>query len=225
MPSEESKARKKLPLIKLSILAAAVVVGALLVLRGVNYRALMEQGMAVIRAAGPWAFFAGIVVLPAIGAPLTAFTVTSGEAFAPQMTLTGVIVAVMASIAVNLALTYWLARFALRPLLSRLAERYGYKVPRVTPATALSVALVVRLTPGPPFFMQSYILGLAEVPFRLYMIVSWLSILPWAVGGVVLGKGIFDGHFKQVAVGVGVLIVASALVHWIRKRYAAARLD
>ena len=44
--------------------------------------------------------------------------------------------------------------------------------------------------------MQSYILGLAEVPFRLYMVVSWLCKLPMAIGAVVLGKGVFNGNFK-----------------------------
>jgi uncharacterized membrane protein YdjX (TVP38/TMEM64 family) len=220
MSSDEPPVRRKLPLIKLSILALALIAGALVAMRGVNYRALAEQGMAVIRGAGPWAFFAGIVVLPAVGAPLTAFTVTAGEAFAPQMTMAGVVAAVLVSIAADQALTYWLARYALRPVLSRLAERYGYKVPRVTGANALSVALLVRLTPGPPFFMQSYILGLAEVPFRLYMVVSWLAIVPWAVGGVVLGKGVFDGHYKMAGAGAAVIAAAAALVHWLRKRYA-----
>ena len=221
MSHEEPLKKRKLPLVKISIVAAVLAVGVVLVLRGVNYRALVEQGMAAIRSAGPLAFFAGIVVLPTIGAPLTAFTVTAGEAFAPQMTLGGVIAAVVIAIAGNLALNYWLARYALRPLFARLAHHYGYRIPRVTRANALSVTLVFRLTPGIPFFMQSYILGLAEVPFRLYMITSWVCALPLAVGAVILGKGMFDGHFKMAGAGLAVIAVAVALVHWIRKRYAA----
>jgi uncharacterized membrane protein YdjX (TVP38/TMEM64 family) len=221
MPSEEPLKKRKLPVFKLSILALAVLVGAILVMRGVNLRQLAEQGMAAIRDAGPWAFFGAIVVLPTIGAPLLAFTITAGEAFAPRMTLVGVILAMLAAIAGNLALNYWLARFALRPLLSRLAHHYGYRVPRVTKANALSITLVLRLTPGIPFFMQSYILGLAEVPFRLYMVASWLCTVPMVVGAVILGKGMFDGHFKTATAGLAVIVVAVVLVHWLRKRYAA----
>jgi uncharacterized membrane protein YdjX (TVP38/TMEM64 family) len=220
MSSEAPPVRRKLPLIKLAILAVAILAGALLVLRGVNYHTLADQGMALVRDSGPWAFFAAIAVLPAFGAPLSAFTLVAGEAFGRQMTLPGVIAAALAAIAANLMLTYWLARYAFRPLLSRLAERYGYRIPRVTPGNQLSVALVLRLTPGPPFFVQSYILGLAEVPFRLYMVVSWLCILPWAVAFVVLGKGIFKGDFTMVFYGVGVIVAATAAVHMIRKRYA-----
>jgi uncharacterized membrane protein YdjX (TVP38/TMEM64 family) len=224
MPSEEPLKKRKLPLFQLCIVAFAVIAGGLLLLRGVNLRLLVEQGMAAIRSAGPWAFFGGIVVLPTIGAPLLAFTVTAGEAFAPRMTLVGVIFALLAAIAGNLALNYWLARFALRPLLSRVAHHYGYRVPRVTKANALSITLVLRLTPGIPFFMQSYILGLAEVPFRLYMVTSWLCTVPMVVGAVILGKGMFDGHFKTATAGLAVIIVAVVLVHWVRKRYAS-RID
>jgi uncharacterized membrane protein YdjX (TVP38/TMEM64 family) len=224
MPSEEPRARRKLPLAKLGLLAGVAIAGAVLVLRGVDYRALEEQGLRLIREAGPWAFFAGLAVLPALGAPLSAFTITAGEVFAPLMTLGGVIAAAVLGIGVNLALTYWLARYALRPLLSRLADRYGYKIPKVTKVNALSISLAVRLTPGPPFFIQSYLLGLAEVPFRLYMIVSWLSILPWAIGFIVLGRGALNGNFKTVLYGIGVIAVATIVIQWIRKRYVP-RLD
>jgi uncharacterized membrane protein YdjX (TVP38/TMEM64 family) len=219
MPSVEPPAKRKLPLVKLGIVAVVLAVGAVLVLRGMDYKALAEQGLRIVRAAGPWAFFAGIVVLPAFGAPLTAFTLTAGEVFAPLMTLGGVIAAAVVAIGINLAFTYWLARYALRPLLSRLAAHYGYKIPTVTKANALSIALAIRLTPGPPFFMQGYVLGLAEVPFRLYMIVSWLCILPWAIGCIVLGKGALNGNFRTALYGMGVLVVATIVVQAIRKRY------
>jgi uncharacterized membrane protein YdjX (TVP38/TMEM64 family) len=219
MPPEVPPARRKLPLVKLGMAAAAALVAAILVLRGLDYRALEERGLGIVRRTGPWAFFAGTAVLPSVGAPLSVFTLTAGELFAPQMTMGGVIAATLLAIGVNLALTYWLARYALRPVLSRVLEHYGYRVPRVTSSNALSVALTLRLTPGPPFCVQSYILGLAEVPFRLYMILSWICILPWAVGAIVLGKGIFNGNFKLVLYGIGLIVVAVVVVKAIRKRY------
>jgi uncharacterized membrane protein YdjX (TVP38/TMEM64 family) len=224
MPSETERQPRKLPVVQLGIAGIVIGAAAFLVLRGLDYKALEAQGIALIRSAGPWTFFAATAVLPAVGAPLSAFTILSGELFAPQMTLAGVIAAALVAIAVNLALTYWLARYALRPLLSRIAGRYGYRIPKVTKANALSVTLAVRLTPGPPFFMQSYILGLAEVPFRLYMIVSWVCILPWSIGLIVLGKGVFNGNFGTAIYGVGVIIVATIVVQQIRKRYAP-RID
>ncbi len=207
--------------IRAGVLAILVLGAGVLALRGVDVRALIDQGMAVIRDAGPWVFFGAMAVLPVIGAPLMAFTIAAGEAFAGQMTMGGVIAATLAAIAVNLALTHWLARHAVRPLAERLLKRFGYAVPRVTPDNALTVALLVRLTPGPPFFLQSYLLGLADVPFRLYMLVSWLCVLPWAVGAVVLGRGVLNGNFKVAAMGLGVIIAAVAAVQLIRRRVAA----
>jgi uncharacterized membrane protein YdjX (TVP38/TMEM64 family) len=205
-------------LLKLGMLGAVMVGAGILVLRGVDLRALIDQVMTIIGSAGPWVFFSAMAVLPAAGAPLMAFTMTAGKAFASQMTMGGVLAVTLAAIAVNLALTHWLARRAVRPLVERLLKRFGYTVPRVTADNALSIALLVRLTPGPPYFLQSYILGLAEVPFRLYMLVSWLCVLPWAVGAVVLGRGLFDGNFKVAAMGLGVIIAAAAAVHLLRRK-------
>jgi uncharacterized membrane protein YdjX (TVP38/TMEM64 family) len=220
MPTEETRATRKLPVLKVAVFLAVVAAAGFLALRGVDYRALAERGMALIRGAGPWTFFLSIAVLPALGAPLSAFTIVAGEAFGPRMTTPGVIAAASAAIAVNLALTYWLARYALRPLLLAIAQRYGYSVPKVSAANALSITLMLRLTPGPPFFMQSYILGLAEAPFRMYMLISWICIMPWTIALVILGKGVFNGDFKVIIYGVGIVVAASAAFHLVRKRYA-----
>ena len=219
MQPEVPAPKKKLPLVPLGILAAVAIVVAILVLKGLDYRVIVHRGLEVIRSTGPVTFLLATAFLPAFGAPLSVFTLTAGELFAPQMTMLGVIAAMMLAIAANLAFTYYLARYALRPILSKVIKRYGYSIPSVTPENALSVALTLRLTPGPPFALQSYMLGLAEVPFRLYMIVSWLCILPWAVGAIVVGKGAFNGNFLLISYGIGVIAVATFVVNIIRKKY------
>lgn len=217
--STEAAPARKLPVVKLAVAAVVLAVLVLLALQGVDLRALLEELMALIRHAGPWAFFAGMAVLPAVGVPLGAFTITAGEAFARQLGLGGVIAAALTVMIANLALAYVLGRYALRPALLGLLKRYGYSVPSVTPENALMVALLVRLTPGPPYAVQNFVLAVAEVPFRLYMIVSWLAIMPWAIGGIVLGKGLFSGNFKVVAIGAAMIVVAVVAVHWVRKKY------
>jgi uncharacterized membrane protein YdjX (TVP38/TMEM64 family) len=101
-------------------LAGVLLVGAALLLRGANPRELIDQGMGFIRAAGPVVFFAAMAILPAAGAPLMAFTLSAGEAFGAQLSMVGVIAVSLTMIALNLALTYWLARYALRPALTNL---------------------------------------------------------------------------------------------------------
>jgi uncharacterized membrane protein YdjX (TVP38/TMEM64 family) len=217
-----SRARK-LPIVRLTIAAVVVGIIGLIVLREIGIARLVQWFdlfVEAIRDMGPWVFFGAMIILPAVGAPLMAFNLVAGEAFAPQMTMPGVIITVALAIAANLLLTYWLARYALRPLLARVVARYGYSVPRVTKENALTISLVVRLTPGPPYFLQGYLLGLAEVPLRLFMLVSWLAVMPISVSAVMLGKAAREGNMGKIAVVLGIMVLAVIAVQIVRRRVA-----
>jgi uncharacterized membrane protein YdjX (TVP38/TMEM64 family) len=216
--------RRKLPLLPLAGLALVGLAAAWLGLRALHLDvfALKDRLMYSVRAGGPWVFFASEAVIPALGVPLIAFNLVAGEAFTAALGLGGVMAAAMTALALNLALSYWLARYALRPLLVRLADRYGYRIPRLTAENGLSVTLLIRLTPGPPYAFQCYLLGLAAVPFRVYFVVSWLCLIPWSVGAIVLGRGILNGNFTLAAAGLAVLAGAVLLVQRWRRKYAPA---
>ena len=194
----DSKAPRGLRVIALAVLGLAAVVAVGWVVSQWGVRGAIERGISVIRAAGPVPFFAAMALVPA---PLSWFTIPAGEAFAATMTLPGVIAAALAAVAVQIAFCYWLARFAFRPAIQRWMARRGRVVPVVSADHALAVVLLVRLVPGPPLFLQCFLLGLAEVPFALYLIVSWLITVPWVIGGVVLGRGILDGNWGLAVAG------------------------
>lgn len=219
MSSEVPSSPRKLPLVKLGLAVVVLAAVAVLLLRGVDLVALKNQFIGLIRDAGPVVFFVAMALLPAVGLPMLAFTITAGEAFAPRMTMAGVVAVSLAVVALNLALCYWVVRYLLRPLLLRLLQRYGYRLPTVTAENALNVALLVRCTPGPPYALQNIVLGVSEMPFRLYMIVSWLALLPWVLGAIILGQGMFSGNFSAVVWGLGVLIAATIAVQWLRRKY------
>jgi uncharacterized membrane protein YdjX (TVP38/TMEM64 family) len=218
--AEAPVAKKKLPVVKLAVVAVVLAVGAVLVVRGTDVAALKDRGMAVIRDVGPFGFFAAMAVLPTVAVPMSFFMIPAGEAFAPQFGLGGVIAVSLVMLALNLALTYWVARYALRPALTGLLKRYGYSVPRATAETALAVTLVMRLTPGPPYAVQGYVLGIAEVPFGLYMVASWLCQAPYAVGFIVLGQGLLNGNLALAAKGLGVLVAVVVVVQLLRRKFA-----
>ena len=214
--------RRKLPFVRLALTGVVLGMAGVWILQEIGMVRLvawLDLFVMTIRDLGPWVFFAAMMVLPAVGAPLMAFNLVAGEAFAPQMTMPGVIITVCAAIAANLALTYWLARYALRPLLTRVVARYGYTVPRVTKENALTVTLLVRLTPGPPFFLQGYLLGLAEVPIRLFMIVSWLTVLPLALSAVVLGRAAREGNIGKIVAVLGVMVLVFVAVQVVRRKF------
>ncbi len=212
-------------LVKLGLVAVAGVVLVVLLLRGVDVRGLIDQTLAWIREAGPWAFFGAIAVLPAFGFPITLLYLAAGPAFAAQMTLPGVIAATLVALAVNFALTFWLAHRALRPLVERLLAHTRFRVPQVKPENELSVAVLMRVTPGPPMFLQGYILGLSGVRFRTYM---WVSIAVQGLMGtgvIVFGKALIEGKGRMAVMGVMLLVAASVLVHVLRKRFAKRDAD
>ena len=206
-----------------SRLSRGVVVGLLVIAAlvalwaaGLDLRASADRLVAAVRAAGPGWYFLAMALVPL---PLAWFTVPAGEAFAAQLTFVGVIGACMGAVAVQVALSYVLARFWLRPGIARLVQRRGHTIPRVTSANALSVALLVRLTPGPPMILGSCVLALAETPFGLYLAVSCAVALPWVCAGVLLGRGLLQGDFTLIASGVALItavVIAARL--WRRRR-------
>src|SRR4051794_38386810 len=115
MSSELPEKKRKLPVLRLVIAAVLGIVVALILLRGIEPRVVIDRGMAAIREAGPWVFFAAMTVLPAVGMPLSIFTISAGEAFGATLGIGAVIAISLVVIAVNLALGYWVARYALRP--------------------------------------------------------------------------------------------------------------
>jgi uncharacterized membrane protein YdjX (TVP38/TMEM64 family) len=186
-------------------------------------RLAIDDGINVLRHAGPWAFFIAMALLPACGFPLLAFNLTAASAFAEQMGLAGVIAAAGLAVFVNLVLTYWLARYALRPTLVQLIGLTKYKIPVVAAADRAEITLLLRITPGPPFFLQSYLLGLAEIPLVTYLGISWSITMVYSVGFIVFGDAILHGKGKLAFVGISVLVAMALVVHLLRKHYGKKR--
>jgi len=224
MPEAKAASKKGL-LIKLLAAAVVVLVAAALLLRGVNFKAYWDEGMTVVRGAGPWAFFSAMALLPAVGAPLLAFVLTAGPAFDGQLGLGGVIAACGTALAVNLALTYWVARYALRPLVERVVAWLGHKIPQIDKDEQLEMTLLLQITVGPPFFVKNYILGLCNVGFVTYLAVSWSVVMAQIVGYIVFGDALAHGKGRMAVLGVSLLVAAGIIVHLVRKHYGKGRIS
>lgn len=215
-----SPTAKKVPWLKLGIAAAVVAVVGILILRGVDVRAWLNRLMDMVRSAGPTAFFLGLVLLPAMGVPVLAFVLTAGSAFGPQLGMPLVVTLCIVCTILNLILSYSLARWAFRPGLTRLMQRMGYSLPRVEGGDIMSLIIILRVTPGIPFFVQNYLLGLAEAPFVRYVLVSSLLSFPQTIGFVLFGDALTQGKGKLVIAAIGLLVAASLTMQIIRRRYA-----
>ena len=210
---------KKILLLKLGVGLGVVAVAAALVLGGVDVRGLFQWGIETIRAAGPLAFFAAMAVLPAVGVPLLAFMLPAGTLFGERFGLPVVVAYSLAAITFNMVLTYWLARWALRPLLARLVDRLGYKLPQVASGDATDLVIILRVTQGIPFLVQNYLSGLAEVPFKKYLVVSCLAGWPAQAAYVVFGQALLAGNGRVILIAVGALAALVAATHFVRRHY------
>jgi uncharacterized membrane protein YdjX (TVP38/TMEM64 family) len=174
-----------------------------------------------IREAGPGWFFAAFTILPAFGVPLSLFTFTVAPTFASQIGLGWVMVFSALSLLFNIAFSYWLARYALRPVIEALVRRLGYKLPHVEPDEHVALAIMLRVVPGPPYAVQSYILGLARVHFFPYMIVSFIGQFGWTLAAIFFGDALMKGGSGKTGFIALSLIVALVIgTRMLRKRYA-----
>ena len=211
-------------LIKLGAVVFVVIVAAVLVARGLDLKGLVQQGLDLIRAAGPVVFFIAMAILPAAGAPALAFSLSVGPVFGEKLGLGPVIVYSVLAYTVNMALSYWLASRALRPLLEKLFVRLGYKLPRAESGDATDLIILLRVTPGVPFPVQNYMLGLAQVPFWKYLGLSTAIIGSFTAALILFGDALLHGKGKVALIAISLFLALTAATHLLRKHYGKKKL-
>lgn len=202
------------------VLLLALLVGAAFLLFEfrVEIAGWARRATALIREQGPVPFFAALAVLPAVGLPVSAFYLAAGAAFPLAVSVTGTAV----GLAINITLTYWMARKWFRGGIQRLLSRTRYRIPAVAATDHVRLTLFLRLMPGPPFFLQSYLLGLIEVPFATYFLISWGTQVLIATGFIVLGSAFYSSSMGRALIAVVIVILLTIVVQWVR-RYLARR--
>ena len=207
-------------LIKLAVLGIVALGGGLMLLKGVDVRGAIDQMLEIVREAGPLAFFGAMAILPALGCPMAPFTLSAGPVFGPVMGIGWVIAAAFAAMLGNILLGYSLARWVMHPPLERLVLRLGYKLPRIPAEQYWDWTILLRVTPGPPFFVQNILLGLARVPMRIYVTVSVLVAWSYTAGFVIFGDALIHGEGRKAVFGVVFLVVVICGVQLVRKHFA-----
>lgn len=216
---------KPFPWVKLAVLAVAGLGLAVLLLRGLNVREVVEQLLELIRSAGPVVFFLAMAILPALGVPILTFALTAGPVFGEQLGLPLVLALSLTAVTINIVFTFFLARGAFRPLLVRVFARLGYRLPQVDPGDETGLIVIVRVTPGVPFPVQNYLLGLSGVRFARYLWISLAVTFVYQTGFVLFGDALLQGKAKVVLLAVSLLVAAAAATHLLRRRYRKKGTD
>ena len=229
--------KKKLPFKQLAVVALVGGAIGLTVLYFVGWRVALDAALqfktAVVgrmSAAGPVVFFSAMALLPGLGVPNSPFALAAGPVFGEQLGMAVVTLLGMTAITINLTLTYWLARRWLRPVCKRLLERFGYQLPAVESGDVTDLIVLIRVTPVLPFFVQNYMLGLADVPFVRYLLISVGIQGSINLGFIWFGDALNKGQGKMALTSVLLIAMLAVGTHLLRKHYgnkkaAAATAD
>jgi uncharacterized membrane protein YdjX (TVP38/TMEM64 family) len=175
-------------------------------------------------AVRPWLFFIALVFLPGLPIPTSAMLFMAGVIWRQQPVMAcGLCLVAMG---LNLTWTYWLAAGPGRGLVQRVLAVTGYQIPDLPGDNHLKLILVLKLTPGVPFFVQNYLLGFLRAPFRLYLILSLICNGIIGSGVVLSGAGLADGKLLPALSGISLVILSVVLTQllrgWLAKRKKAA---
>jgi uncharacterized membrane protein YdjX (TVP38/TMEM64 family) len=193
---------------------ALAVAAALLLLAAAWFSWDREAVLAWKRSASPPLFFAAMAILPALGLPLTPFYIVAGATFGVPIGLIGSMIA----LAVNLTLSYFIARSIPQAWLEGVLSRFGTKLPAFDETSgAIRFSVLVKLTPGVPMLLKNYLLGLSGVPFKVYLLTSLVTALLYAVPLMILGNSLFDHDWSRSTVAIVVGLAAGAGV-WLWRR-------
>ncbi len=192
---------------------------------GVNLASLkgMWLGLNDYLVKHPASLFWALVFLPGLPIPTSALLFTAGVVWRQQPMMACLLC--LLAMLLNLAWTYWLAAKPARGLVEKLLASAEIQIPDLPRGDHLKLILVMRLTPGFPFFFQNYLLGFLRAPFLLYLSVSILCSGIIGTGVVLSGVGLADGKLMPAISGVCLIalgVVITQLVRgWLAKRRTA----
>jgi uncharacterized membrane protein YdjX (TVP38/TMEM64 family) len=152
-------------------------------------RATLLAFLEWVQGIGPWGavlFAAAYVAAAILFVPGSVLTLAAGFVFGvPKGTIVvsfGSTAGAAAAFVVARRLAHaWIARrMAGRPMLVALG--------RAVEADGFKIVLLTRLSPVLPFNLLNYAFGLTAVPFRTYLIASWIGMLPGTIMYVYAGS-------------------------------------
>ncbi|HQU08372.1 MAG: hypothetical protein B7X06_00110 [Verrucomicrobia bacterium 21-51-4] len=166
----------------------------------------------------PSFFLIALALLPALGMPISPICVLGAAIYGVPMALTFGFFGVV----LNLLLTYFLSTQLIRAWLVQFLAKRGHHVWAVPAGDGWRAVLLVRFMPVIPVAVQSYLLGLAGVPFKPFFWVSLPIETLYMAAFVMTAGSFFEGNWTYFALGVSLLIVVVLFAQMIRHGRSAA---
>ncbi|MGC4074673.1 MAG: VTT domain-containing protein [Nibricoccus sp.] len=153
-----------------------------------------------------------MALLPLAGFSVSVVYVVAGLKFG----LWGGALVIVGVTSLHLLGTHWIGRSFLRGPIQRFLERRDYRLPEAPVGAERSLAAMVALVPGPPYFLRNYALAISGIPLRryfwvclgVYTVRSFVTLALGDLGGNPDGAGVFWlGVILMVKLGICALLI------------------
>lgn len=189
-------------------LAASMPSGASLAERVALLFARLEQSP-------PLVFFGAMAILCTGPVPVSLFYVSAGPLFGTAPALAWI----AAALALNITLGHTAAGGLLRPAIEALLARRGLRIPRArNEGDERLLIVLVRITPGIPFFAQNLMLGVAGAGLLRTLVISLPIQMVFATGFVVLGRSAFEGDLGLAVLAIGLIVGGGIVARFVHRR-------
>jgi uncharacterized membrane protein YdjX (TVP38/TMEM64 family) len=222
---EPGNGRNSLNIIK-TILLVFLITGSLMLIRfsplgyylDPAHRFLLQDKLAGFHLLAPVIFFAGGVLLIAMGAPRSVIHILAGMVFG---FFSGTLLSTAAAVTGSLVL-FWLTRLLGRPLFS---QKIGHRLKAIEDHlenNGLLTIIIMRQIPLTCMFV-SVLIGLTSVRTSVFILGSIVGLLPAATIFTLFGSSVREGFALRVSIASILLIVFIMCIRGYLKRSLLAR--
>lgn len=223
-----SKSSSQKNILKISIVALAILVVVFLLRKFGIFQYLSPDNMARLREwivgfgiLGPIIYILLWVAACIFFLPGLPVALLGGVAFGP---LWGTIYTSIGS-TVGATLAFLIARYAARGMVEGWVEGNDKfkKIDDGVRKQGWRMLMITRLVPVFPFNLQNYVYGLTNINLFTYVVVSWICMLPGAMafcfaGGSLSSGGSLQKTFMYLGIAAVGFVVLSLIPGWIKKR-------
>jgi len=121
-------------------------------------------------------------------------------------------------ITANIIASYFISQKFGTFLRDKMAAR-NIRIPSVPEYEHYELTFLMRMIPGNPLAVQNYVLGIVNVSFFKYVVISLPIQYVQVAAYVYFGDGIFDGKISKIILGASLLLIIAVIARMLDKRY------
>ncbi|MEK6821040.1 MAG: TVP38/TMEM64 family protein [archaeon] len=152
----------------------------------------------------------GLMILATIFSPIpnSFITLTIGATYGPVF---GTFLALLGSILAS-ALAFWLSRRFGQGFVDKYIP-HTHMIHSFFKNNAFMTVFVLRLIPSVSFDMVSYGAGLTTIPWRTFLIATFLGIIPGTVSIILVGSGLtYERSFAWIGIAIYALLIIAGVI-------------